>query len=90
MSVKYNETTGADDIIKINDDMFDAFKYIANTSGVDPVSWDDEEVLLNYETEQQFLQDEEREDEKGNLGRRQLIQERIKERRREKRRSKET
>lgn len=84
MSVKYNETTGADDIIKINDDMFDAFKYIANTSGVDPVSWDDEEVLLNYEEEQQFLQDEERQDEKGNLGRRQLIQERIKQRRREK------
>lgn len=75
VSVKYNETTGEDDIIKINDDMFDAVKYIVNTSGINPESWNNEEVLEEYE--KQLLQDEEGQGKKRNVDRRQHIQERL-------------
>lgn len=74
VSVKYNETTGEDNIIKINDDMFDAFKYIANTSGINPELWENKEVLENYG--KQFLQDEKTKDERGNLDRKELIKQR--------------
>lgn len=65
VAVKFNERTGLDDIIKINDDMFDAFKYIANTSGINPEVWLQSEVLNEYE--QELLYDEEEENERRNL-----------------------
>lgn len=75
VSVKFNETTGEDEIIKINDDMFDAFKYIANTSGINPEVWDSAEVLEEYG--KQFLQDDEGQEEKGNMDRKELIKQRV-------------
>lgn len=78
MSVVFNENTGNDDIIKINDDMFDAFKYIVNTTGINPEIWEQSEVLDEYEKEkEQLLQNEKREEKEGNLGGRERIQAKI-------------
>lgn len=68
MSVKFNETTGNEDIIKLNDDLFDAFKYVANTSGITPELWNESEVLNKYENEQ-LSNDEREEDSEWDLER---------------------
>lgn len=65
VAVLFNERTGLDDIVKINDDMFDAFKYIANTSGINPEVWLQSEVLNEYE--QELLYDETEEAKARNL-----------------------
>lgn len=65
VAVVFNTRTGLDDIVKINDDMFDAFKYIANTSGINPEVWLQSEVLNEYE--QELLYDEEKENEKRRM-----------------------
>ena len=76
VAVKFNETTGEDQIIKIGDDMFDAFKYTVNTMEINPLTWDSAEELENYA--KQFLQNDEGQETKGNMDRRELINQRVK------------
>lgn len=75
MAVVFNENTGNDDIIKMNDDMFDAFKYIVNTAGIDPTMWQESEVLNEYE--RGLSENEKTKDTGRNLDRRETRQDRL-------------
>lgn len=45
LTIIQNQTTGDEDTIKIGDDMYDAFRYICNTSGIDTYTWERIKVL---------------------------------------------
>lgn len=68
LSIIFNEKTGIEDTVKVGDDVYDAFRYICNTSGIDSFTWERLEVIENYEGEQ-FLANEEKKNERRNLGR---------------------
>ena len=68
-SSEFNETTGREEIIPLNDDLVDPLKYVANTTEINPSLW--EEANLYYEEDEQeaVRSNEEAEDEAGNMAR---------------------
>lgn len=63
LTMIFNETTGQEDTIKIGDDVYDAFRYICNSSGIDSYDWERLDFINEFEEKE--LRENERTQDSG-------------------------